>query len=154
MADPVPRGPPPPAVTVIGGLPMPIDIDAFPLDYTPCSTVTVAGADGDTRTILCSAAVNLEEVRFLSDTMQGRVFQAVVCGAAPAYERTGVYLLPIPPTLCAAAVRFLFVCFAACALTVLRPFGMSSFIRCRISCLVLFSLHLRCVFSAQRLRLL
>jgi hypothetical protein len=105
MADPVPRGPPPPAVTVIGGLPMPIDIDAFPLDYAPCSTVTVAGADGDTRTILCSAAVNLEEVRFLSDTLQGRVFQAVVCGAAPEYERTGVYLHPILPMLCAAVVR-------------------------------------------------
>ena len=36
-------------------------------------------------------AVNLEEVRFLSDTMQGRVFQAVVCGAEPVYERTGAY---------------------------------------------------------------
>ena len=110
MADPVPQGPPPRAVTVIGGLPMPVDITNIPLEFTPCSTVTVAGADGDTRTILCSAAVNLEEVRFLSDTLQGRVFQAVVCGAAPEYERTGAYLHPIPPALCAAAVRFLFVC--------------------------------------------
>ncbi len=88
-AAPRPDAPPPPR-TVIGDLPMPVPIDTLHVDIVPCSRLTVAGPDGEPRKLLASAAIVLERVQLLSDTMQGHVFLAVACGPAPSFEPTGV----------------------------------------------------------------